>query len=207
MNDERLRALYAGAMQRLPAPEDAEPVSLDAMVDVLERRGSEAERSRTLRAVLRDPRAHEEFELLRAVVRASDPPRRSWKTAAAWRVAAAVTIMAGTAWIFRQTRDAGDQLRGGTATVTTVQPADGVELTAPPLFAWHQVPEAVDYRIEILDSTGTVVFEEQGGDTVSTGPVSGSLVPGNRYRWSVTAVTKDARSLRSATQSFTYRAP
>jgi hypothetical protein len=207
MNDERLRALYAGAMQRLPAPDAVEPVALEAMVDVLERNGSEAERSSTLRAILRDPRAREEFELLRAVHRAGAEPRSRWSAAVLWKIAAAVVIMTGTAWLFTVKQVDEERLRGGVATITTVEPADGVELAAPPLFVWHQVPGAVDYRIEVVDSSGAVVFEETVNDTVSTGPVSRGLVPGNRYRWSVTVLTKGAQSIRSAIRSFTLRAP
>jgi hypothetical protein len=207
MNDERLRALYAGAMARLPLPEDAAPVPLEAMVDLVERRGSEAERSRTLRSILRDPRAREEFELLRAVVRSAEPPRQSWRAAIAWRVAAGVALLAGTAWLFSLLHTPEEPLRGGASAVVMLQPANGAELTAPPLFAWRQVPGAVDYRIEVVDSAGAVVFEEQVTDTTSTGPASGGLVPGNHYRWSVTVLTKEARSLRSATHSFMLRAP
>lgn len=207
MNDERLRALYAGAMARMPLPDEATRVSLDAMVDVLERRGSEAERGKTLKAILRDPRAREEFELLRAVVRAGEPPRVSWKAAVGWRIAAGVAIMAGTAWLFSLTHEPAEPLRGGDSLVTTVQPADGAELTAPPLFVWQRVPDAVDYRIEVVDSTGAVVFEERVSDTTSTGPVDDGLAPGQRYRWSVTALTREARSLRSPMRGFTLREP
>jgi hypothetical protein len=207
MNDERLRTLYAGAMARLPLPADAAPVPLEAMVDLLEQRGSEAERSQTLRAILRDPRAREEFELLRAVVRAGTPPRQSWRAAVGWQMAAGAALLVGTAWLFSLTQAPEEPLRGGESTVTMLQPADGVELTAPPLFAWRPVPNAVDYRIEIVDSLGSVVFEEQVRDTTSTGPVSGSLVPGHRYRWSVTVLTRDARHLRSATNEFRLGGP
>lgn len=207
MNDERLRALYAGAMQRRQQPEDVEPVALEAMVEVLERQGSEEKRSGILRAILRDLRAREEFELLRAVHRAGEPVRSSWKSSVLWKAAAAVVIMAGTAWFFTLKPGEGDQLRGGAAAVNPVQPADGVELAAAPLFVWHSVSGAVDYRIEVVDSTGAVVFEEQVGDTVSTGPVSPGLTAGQRYRWSVTVLTRDARSIRSPVRSFTLRAP
>lgn len=207
MNDERLRALYAGAMARLPLPDDAAPVSLDAMVDVLERRGSEADRSQTLRAILRDPRAREEFELLRAVVRAGEPPRQSWRAAMSWRIAAGVALLAGTAGLFSLMHAPEEPLRGGESTVLMLQPADGAELTAPPLFAWRPVPGAVDYRIEVVDSTGAVVFEEQVRDTASTGPASGGLATGHRYRWSVTVLTRDARNLRSATYDFRLVGP
>lgn len=205
MNDDRLRALYAGAMARMPIPEEV--VSLDAMMDVLERRGSESERSRTLKRILRDPRAREEFELLRVVVQAGAPPRASWKTAVFWRVAAAAVIMAGTALIFSLTHEPAEPMRGGEATVTTVQPADDAILTTPPLFVWQRVTGAVDYRLEVVDSSGAVVFEEQVGDTTSTGPMGTELRPGALYRWSVTALTTDARSVRSATHAFRIAAP
>lgn len=207
MDDERLRALYAGAMARMPSPDDATPVSLEAMMDVLERHGSESERSRTLRQILRDPRARDEFELLRAVHRAGEPKRWSWKVALAWRVAAGVAIMVGTAWLFTLTHDPAEPMRGGDSLFLTVQPSDGAELAAPPMFVWQRVPDAVDYRLEVVDSAGSVVFEERVTDTSSTGPMQGELRLGQEYRWSVTATTKDARSLRSATHGFRLSRP
>lgn len=205
MNDERLRALYSGAMSRAPLPEES--VSLDAMMDVLERCGSEAERSRTLRRIFRDARALEEFELLRAIHRASEPPRRSWKVAVAWRVAAGLLIMAGTAWVYSLLQEAPEPMRGGDTLVTVVQPVDGARLHAIPIFVWQRVPDAVDYRLEVVDSSGTVVFEEQVQDTSSTGPMEGALKPGQQYRWWVTVLTRDARTLRSPTNDFRLTPP
>jgi hypothetical protein len=207
MNDEQLRTLYAGAMARMPLPEGAAPVPLEAMVDVLERRGSETERSETLRAILRDPRAREEFELLRAVVRAGAPSRPSWRSAVGWRIAAGVALLAGTTWLFSLTSEPSEPLRGNDSLVTTVQPGDGAALTAPPLFVWRRVPGAVDYRLEVVDSSGTVVFEERVTDTSATGPMTGELRAGQQYRWSVTALTGDGRSLRSPTHAFRLAAP
>jgi hypothetical protein len=205
MNDDRLRALYAGAMARMPVPDEV--VSLEAMIDVLERRGSESERSRTLTRILRDPRARQEFELLRVVMHAGAPPRASWKTAVFWRVAAAAVIMAGTAWIFSLTHEPDEPMRGGEAGVTTVQPAANAFVTAPPLFVWQRVTDAVDYRLEVVDSSGSVLFEERVSDTTSTGPMAAELQVGQEYRWSVTALTKDGRTLRSAASAFVLRAP
>lgn len=205
MNEDRMRALYAGAMARMPIPDDV--VSLEAMMDLLERRGSEPERSQTLKRILRDPRAREEFELLRAVVRAGQSPRQSWKIAVMWRVAAAAVIMAGTFWVFSLTHDPVEPMRGGAIGVTSLLPEDGASLNASPLFVWQRVPNAVDYRIEVVDSSGTVVFEEQVTDTTSVGGMGKNFRVGQPYRWSVTALTSDGASLRSPVRAFSLYAP
>ncbi len=208
MNDDRLRALYAGAMARLPAAGEAEPVPLEAMLEVLERRGSDAQRRETLRRILRDPRCREEFELLRAVVRAGTPPRRWWQAPVLWQAAAAIVVVAaGAAWILGRSQPTPEPLRGGQGAVTILGPADNVELSAPPSFIWRPVPDAVDYRLEVVDTTGAVVYEEQVRDTLSPGPARDLFLPGQRYLWSVTVLTREGRTLRSTSWSFRLRGP
>lgn len=207
MNDDRLRALYAGAMARRPDTSDAEPVSLEAMVAILERRGSEAERLRTLQQILFDPRRRAEFELLRAVMIAGRPVRSRWYNRAAWRAAAGIVVVAGVGLLYALQRETTEPLRGGSAAVVTLHPVDGAELTATPVFVWHRVPRAVDYRLEVLDSSGAVVFATRVVDTVASAVPAESLVPGRRYLWSVTAYTEDVRTYRSTTSSFSLRAP
>jgi hypothetical protein len=73
MNEERMRELYARSTARRAASDPPCEVSLERMIDVLERRGSEEERREVLAEILRSPACREEFELLRAVVRAEQP--------------------------------------------------------------------------------------------------------------------------------------
>lgn len=77
MDHERLRALFARHTAVHALLNDRPAVPLDAMLDVLERRGPERIRRDTLQRILADPESLREFELLRAATRASrDEPTR-----------------------------------------------------------------------------------------------------------------------------------
>jgi hypothetical protein len=82
MDDERLRALYSRHTAVHALLRDPPAVPLDAMLDVLERRGPEGTRRETLQRIVADPESLREFELLRAVATASSeeatrPPSHS----------------------------------------------------------------------------------------------------------------------------------
>lgn len=71
MNHERLRALFARHTAVHALLNEAPAVPLEAMLAVLEQRGSRRERRETLQRILADPESQREFELLRAAMRAS----------------------------------------------------------------------------------------------------------------------------------------
>ncbi len=71
MDPQRLRALYARHTAVHALLRDPPSVPLEAMLDVLELRGTEADRRETLNRILGDPESRREFDLLRAAMRAS----------------------------------------------------------------------------------------------------------------------------------------
>ncbi|HWA56272.1 MAG TPA: hypothetical protein VG692_03405 [Gemmatimonadales bacterium] len=73
MDPDRLRALYTRHTAVHALLNDRAVVPLDAMLAVLEHRGTEEERRETLNRILADPESRREFDLLRAAIRASDP--------------------------------------------------------------------------------------------------------------------------------------
>lgn len=202
MNDEQLKALYARAMAIRAEGKRPCEVSLEEMVAVLERQGTEAHRAETLRRVLASPACHEEFELLRAVVRAAAVrPRR--RLMPAWGWAAAVVAIVGAGW-WLQVLQPADMLRGEPGGLIPVAPT-GTIASPVPLFAWHPLPGAFRYDVAVVDTAGLARFSGSTTDTTLALPDSVNLAVGGVYRWWVRAVRHDGTAERSATVHFTIR--
>lgn len=73
MNEDRLRALFARHTAVHALLRDGTVVPLEAMLDVLEHKGTEEHRREILNQILADPESRKEFDLLRAAMRASAP--------------------------------------------------------------------------------------------------------------------------------------
>ena len=71
--------------------------------------------------------------------------------------------------------------------------------------AWHAVPGASRYEVELLDSAGTTVQRTVTRDTVAMVADSVRMVGGAEHRWWVRAVLPDGRELRSGVESFRVR--
>jgi hypothetical protein len=73
------------------------------------------------------------------------------------------------------------------------------------LFAWHPIPGAARYRLEVLTSGGEVALEAETADTAITLQNAAGLAPGD-YKWWVgassagTAVRSALRPLRLTAQ-------
>lgn len=205
MNEERMRELYARHTALRAASDPPCQVSLDAMIDVLQHRGSEETRREVMAEILRNPACREEFELLRAVVRASVPvpaPSRFGfpLSPAAWRWAAGIAAVVGLGLIvtLMRTRPA-DQLRGGGSSITLYGPKDEERVSALPNFVWGSVEGAIDYRFQLLGQAGQVVYTSSGTDTVALVPQD-TPVPAGRYLWTVTAELVGGNSINSRTR-------
>jgi hypothetical protein len=205
MNEERMRELYARNAARRAASDPPCEVSLEAMVDVLEHRGSEEERRRIMGEILRNPACREEFELLRAVVRASQPVKAPawWQQVAPRRLLAAAAIIAVAGLGFAVALRRGPQpepLRGGPSPLVIHAPAEGATLGPTRVFTWGRLPGAVEYTFELLDRAGQVGFTTTGADTSVSIPASQSLAPGG-YLWVVVARMPDGQTVRSEARS------
>lgn len=73
MNEDRLRALFTRHTAVHALLRDGAVVPLEAMLDVLEHKGTEEHRREILNQILADPDSRKEFDLLRAAMRASAP--------------------------------------------------------------------------------------------------------------------------------------
>jgi hypothetical protein len=207
MTDERIQALYAEAIARRAASADPCAIPFETMVDVLERRGTEEERGRVLREILRSPACRSEFELLRAVVTAERRHRPSRFLAPAWRWAAAVVLVAGAALFWRSRLPQSEPVRGVGAGMTTVAPVEGARVRPPVALVWHSVPGAIEYRVELLNASGDVSWSDVTRDTFIVLPPLEVLSPGAQFSWLVEAVRGTGETVRSVPRRLVIESP
>jgi hypothetical protein len=178
---------------RCPAP--------DEMLALLHGEGGEEERLATLDHVMACNECSREFELLDVLNRESGaareragvvPLRRraSWRRYAPVALAASLLIVVGVGVLSRDAgRDAGDVTRGDLTTVTLIAPATEVQEGAPLEFVWSPIPDALEYRLEVLDASGNVAYSATTSDTTVTASQA-NLTPGTDYRWWVRVATR-----------------
>lgn len=210
MNEERMRDLYARHTALRAATDPPCQVSLDAMIDVLQHRGSEEERRQVMADILRNPACREEFELLRAVVRASQPleaatdsdlrVKKPFLTPVQWRVAAGIVLVAGIGLaVLIARRGPVDQLRGGNSGIRIYEPREEARVHSLPQFVWGRMEGAIDYRFQLLNESGQVVYSMTGTDTALQVP-SDAAVPAGRYLWNLTVQMPGGVAINSPTR-------
>jgi len=214
MNDERLQGLYRAGLVGRERPTD-EPVSLEELQALASGMVPEERRAPLLDRVMSDPDLVREFELLRAVHRAGlengsqggvgtalgGAPAGSSRTGAgtswsrpralvALATAAVVVLVLGTSLLFRASGGPDQpRMRGGEGgeVLSARGPAHGATVAEPVTLVWTTVPDAVGYRIEVLDREGALALRETTADTTLT-IAPGVLLRGSEYRWWVEAV-------------------
>jgi hypothetical protein len=174
------------------------------MMELLQGRMAEAERLKLLDEILRRPACREEFELLRAVVRASGESRpvvhsRQFLLPAA---AAAVLVIgvATTWWVTAGPRS--PVLRGGEVVVEPVAPLGTVSSTGALRLIWHAVPDAWQYQAMVVDMNGHAVYRQTVSDTTVALPDSSWPPQGATYRWWVRASLSNGEVVRSEPTPF-----
>jgi hypothetical protein len=188
VNDEKLRAAYeTHLLQRVEHRADC--VAPEALLALVEQRASEAERLQTLRHVSSCRLCRADLDLLRstraAAEQASAPPLWRNKRLLA---AAAVLLFAGGTVIWQNVRGVEDLPRAGASNAPRLlAPAEEVKAAGSLALAWSALPSAQRYEVEILRSTGEVVFASTTRDTVLNVPAN-ALAAGVDYRWWVVAV-------------------
>jgi hypothetical protein len=199
VSDDRLREFYATALTGQSAGAAGEHPSPEALAELVRREGSEEARLITLDHVMSCADCRRDFDLLRSVERAGDESRgaggrRAWLVPAA--LAASVLLAVGVGrTVLRSAGD--DTTRGdGHGAVVLVQPGREARAGDPVTFAWHAVPGASRYELELLDAGGGVLASAATTDTAVSPAATRALPPGD-YRWWVRATTPDARALRS----------
>jgi hypothetical protein len=203
MNDERLREVYAEAMASRggKAGRTAACPSPEAVLALIRREGSEDSRLATLDHVMSCAECRSEFDLLRSIELAgaeagadARPGRRSWLVPAA--LAASVLLAVGIGRLALPTAPESEVVRSGSdGGVKLVAPPPESPAGSPMLFAWHPIPGAARYRLEVLTSDGEVALEDETADSAITLQGAAGLAPGD-YKWWVGASSAgtDARS-------------
>ena len=193
LTDERLREIYARAVEARRDPARASCPSPDALLALVRREGTEETRLATLDHAMSCPDCRRDFELLRAIEagRRADADagvrhirwRRPLGVALATALAAALALFAVLGpW---QRSRPGDVSRGGSAEVAVISPAADASTSAPVTFTWHPVPGARSYVLEVLTPGGSVRASRETSDTAVT--LAGPELGAGDYRWSVRA--------------------
>lgn len=224
MNDDRLRELYQRAMKTQDAGEARLHPAPEALWALVRREGDEAQRLATLDHAMSCPRCRHDLELLRAIgdaapadVAASDaapsassgPPPRARAKGSHWRFSIPTALLAasiaGIAWLgIARNDDSGNEpMRGEPGAVALAVPDERADVAASPLLAWHPVPGAERYRVEVVDASGVVVDSTEQADTTFQAGASTPLTPGDAYRWWVRAI--DAGGVRAVSPMRTLR--
>lgn len=206
MNEDRLRRSYDRllAVRADQASERTACPAPDAIEDLVERRGDEADRLACLDHVMACPWCREEFEVLRTVSRASGAMAAPARTARWWLAAAGLLLFVGPFLLWRALARQDDGAGGGAgAGLAPRSPAEDAVVAVPLRLVWTGVPDVQTYRVYIAASTGDVVVSATLAETVLVVPPSAGLVPGTRYRWWVEAVRASGAPERSVARHFT----
>jgi hypothetical protein len=136
------------------------------------------------------------------------PGPRAWR----WGLGGAVAAAAAAAlvvWIGvgpqapePQRQPAGETFRAGTeAPARPLLWAPLGEVAAPGAFTWEAVPEAVSYRLELLDADGEIIWSAATAETSTAWPATLPRSPG-RYYWRVVAELELGGSSASPLEDF-----
>ena len=197
-DDETLREAYARIIRERDASGRAGAVPVEQMQALLERRGSEEERVRTLDAIMRDPEMRADYEILRAAYDAA--PARAGSFPVPYVVAAALVVMVGASFWLRSHAPARDVVRGPVPTVSLVAPGPTAQTGAPLRFTWHRARDTRAYSLQVVDSDGNVAYSAITADTLATVPDGVRLSPDKDYRWWVEAERSTGAPIKSAVQ-------
>ena len=195
MNDDDLVRLYRlGMTPRTPTREQC--VSPEALLGVVERSGSEHDRTEAINHAMGCADCAEELELLRSTRITRERERIPHAGRA---LAASIVLVIGLGYFgilrSRSGRVIDDDLtRSGAGDVRLVSPdtdARGGTLT------WHSVPGALGYTMELRRDDGTLITRATTSDTVIAVPDSVRATTNDVAYWGVVARLADGTELRS----------
>lgn len=201
MSDEPLRDVYARIMRERDATGRADAVSVEAMQALLERRGSESDRVRTLDAIMRDQESRADFEILRAAYEAAPARTTSMRVPMPYAIAAALVLMIGGGVWLRTRAPGADVERGLSGAVSIIAPGATADVGAPLQFAWHPVSGAIAYSVQLVDADGAVAYGTTTSDTTMTLPNTVTLAASKEYRWWVEARRPTGDPVKSSVQA------
>ncbi|MDQ6827785.1 MAG: hypothetical protein M3081_02855 [Gemmatimonadota bacterium] len=201
------------AYRRALAERDDERASCPApetIAELVEQRGEEQLRLRTLDHVMGCERCRQEFELLRAL-RGVGRDARQRVSPQRWAIAAALVVAVGGALLWRAPWSAPwsasrDVVRGGAGAGQLVAPSGEVDAVIAREYTWHSIAGAASYTLEVTDTLGEVRVHLVTHDTTASAPPGAKLVAEQPYVWSVTASRTDGSETRMTPTRFIVRA-
>lgn len=193
-DDAKLRDAYAQLLSRRTGATRSDAIPLERIRDLAEDRVHGDERARLLDAVLADPDARRELEILRTL--AAHRPRTGQRLM--W---AATTVLAAAAVLIlvlrnQQAREP-DEMRGSRSPVQVIAPAVNASLEKAEHFAWHRVAGATSYRLQIALDDGVLLYTAHTNDTSAALPDSIRVSSGAAAHWWIVAEHADGTELRS----------
>jgi len=194
MTTDRLRALYALILTRGARPRAVARLSVERILALVERRGGDTDRLRTLDTVMADREYVAELEILQAAIGVRRTMRRglAWSLGTLGMAAAATVLLAvGVTAVAKNWSTRSDTLRGANGPVVQlIAPSERVGARGIQ-FSWKPVLGARDYEIEVLDADGLSTFVSTVQGTTVLLPATVQLLPGTEYRWWVVARRAD----------------
>lgn len=197
MNDERLIAIYRDILAgRDPAARPSCPPP-EAILGLVERTGHERDRLGIANHVMGCPGCLPEFELLRALTAAAPAQRALPRWTA---LAAGVALLLGAGILWRAATPATEDPLRGAAPVVLVAPPDGARAGLPVALRWRAVPDARQYRVEVLTERGAALLVEETTDTAAT--LAAVPEGHDALLWQVTAELHSGLRVQSPPQRF-----
>ena len=200
-SDREFQEVYGYLLRQRPRDRAACPPP-EAVVALVERRGSDAERLATLDHVMSCAGCKGDFDLMRTVAAGKAAPVRQgrWPLAAA----AAVALLVSGSLLFSVLRSstAGEGgVRGGTQGVELVSPR-GDTHERPVTFVWRKATGSARYSLEVFTAAGDAVYSTDVTDTAVVLPADVSLQAGATYHWWVLVRTPDGAEVRTPPMEF-----
>ena len=181
MNDDQLRRAYAAyrTSAARKTQDDSDRPSLEDMQQLLDGTLPHEQREPLLNRVLSHAESTRELAMLSAVFQAS-APRRSWKPAHWWTMAAAAVLIVVVGPVLWRSGESGrDQVYRATtpehAELVIIAPRQGVPLTPGLRVTWSSLPDADRYIVELVSDRGDAVASIASPDTSLLLPDSISL--------------------------------
>jgi hypothetical protein len=200
VNDEQMREIYGGVMTARARRGPSACPTLEAILALVRREGSEESRLVTLDHVMGCADCRSEFDLLRSIELAGAEaggtarPGRRWLAPVALAASVLLAVVIGRS-VLPGTPERDVVRSGENDRLTLLAPPPQAATGAPLLFAWHPIPGASRYRLEVMDTAGEVVLEAESADTAVLLRGAADLEPGH-YQWWVGATAPD--EVRSA---------
>jgi len=231
MTDEELKALYEELLAQ-GAHDGRDRPDPEEIVAALEGELTEEERLRILDRALSSREGHGEVELLRVLLdgreevqgsrRRREGVRTGWGRSR-WRrgdggrwgpgrlvpLGIAATAVLAITGVLRWPGPGGDPatVRSATSGPELLAPSAGAEVSLPTTLVWGRHPEAVEYRVEVMDMAGSPLVGARlaGADTtwvLGEVATSGEVLPGGPLRWWVQAVLPTGTTRASEVKEF-----